>query len=254
MKEIEGTEVSKVIEVGEDTNMVVIKEGVVVGSEVEAMVGIKVVEVMDTKEAIVGTREIMGEATKTEIMIRQKDPIWRTEDTQINIIIEVKVAVIIMGNKIDIEVYRELGVSPPEPGPVLTSSSAPSELPASNTNIDNVVLESGAGSGEEQRRVRYNEDPGPGSQSKRVRLNTDLSSHITLDIPQPLASSSGFAVGVNCEVREEQAKEEVETFRSQLDQMTRSQLLGFIKTILNLVDSFVEEEIEAGKDVMLVSF
>ena len=120
-----------------------------------------------------------------------------------------------------IEVYRELGVSPPEPGPVLTSSSAPSELPASNTNIDNVILESGAGSGEEQRRVRYNEDPGPGSQSKRVRLNTDLSSHITLDIPQPLASSSGFAVGVNCEVREEQAKEEVETFRSQLDQMTR---------------------------------
>ena len=39
-----------------------------------------------------------------------------------------------------------------------------------------------------------------------------------------------------------------------LDQMTRSQLVGFIRTILNLVDSFVEEEIEAGKDVMLVSF
>ena len=39
-----------------------------------------------------------------------------------------------------------------------------------------------------------------------------------------------------------------------LDQMTRSQLVGFIRTILNLVDSFVEEEIEAGKEVMLVSF
>ena len=108
MKEIEGTEVSKVIEVGEDTNMVVIKEGVVVGSEVEAMLDIKAVEVMDTKEAIVGTREIMGEATKTETMIRQKDPIRRTEDTQINMIIGVKVVVTIMGNKIDIEVYREL--------------------------------------------------------------------------------------------------------------------------------------------------
>ena len=38
-----------------------------------------------------------------------------------------------------------------------------------------------------------------------------------------------------------------------LDQMTRSQLVGFMRTILNLRDAFVEEEVEAGKDVMLVS-
>ena len=36
-------------------------------------------------------------------------------------------------------------------------------------------------------------------------------------------------------------------------QMTRSQLVGFIRTILNLRDAFIEQEIEAGKDVMLVS-
>ena len=39
-----------------------------------------------------------------------------------------------------------------------------------------------------------------------------------------------------------------------LDQLTRSQLVGFIRTILNLRDAFIEEEIEAGKDVMLVGF
>ena len=39
-----------------------------------------------------------------------------------------------------------------------------------------------------------------------------------------------------------------------LDQMTRSQLVGFIRTILNLRDAFIDEEIEAGKDVMLVGF
>ena len=39
-----------------------------------------------------------------------------------------------------------------------------------------------------------------------------------------------------------------------LDQMTRSQLVGFIRTILNLRDAFIEEEIEAGKEVMLVGF
>ena len=38
-----------------------------------------------------------------------------------------------------------------------------------------------------------------------------------------------------------------------LDQMTRSQLVGFMRTILHLRDAFVEEELEAGKDVMLVS-
>ena len=39
-----------------------------------------------------------------------------------------------------------------------------------------------------------------------------------------------------------------------LDQMTRSQLVGFIRTILNLRDAFIDEEIEAGKEVMLVGF
>ena len=39
-----------------------------------------------------------------------------------------------------------------------------------------------------------------------------------------------------------------------LDQLTRSQLVGFIRTILNLRDAFIEEEIEAGKEVMLVGF
>ena len=39
-----------------------------------------------------------------------------------------------------------------------------------------------------------------------------------------------------------------------LDQMTRSQLVGFIRTILNLRDAFIDEEIEAGKDVMLGGF
>ena len=38
-----------------------------------------------------------------------------------------------------------------------------------------------------------------------------------------------------------------------LDQMTRRQLVGFIRTVLNLRDAFVEEELESGKDVMMVS-
>ena len=38
-----------------------------------------------------------------------------------------------------------------------------------------------------------------------------------------------------------------------LDQMTRRQLVGFIRTVLNLRDAFVEEGIEAGKGVMMVS-
>ena len=102
MKVIEGTEDSKVIEVGEDTNTVAIKEVVVaVGTEVEAMVGIKVAVAMGTKEAIVGTKIIMQEDTKTEIIVNQKG-------TQINMIIEVKEVVTIVGNKIDIEVYKEL--------------------------------------------------------------------------------------------------------------------------------------------------
>ena len=39
-----------------------------------------------------------------------------------------------------------------------------------------------------------------------------------------------------------------------LDQMTRSQLVGFIRTILNVRDAFTDQEIEAGRDVMMVSF
>ena len=38
-----------------------------------------------------------------------------------------------------------------------------------------------------------------------------------------------------------------------LDQMTRIQMIGFIRTILNLRDAFSDQEIEAGKDVMMVS-
>ena len=59
MKVIQGTEDSEVIEVGADTITVAIKEVVVVGTEVEAMVGIKVAVATGTKEAIVGTRIIM---------------------------------------------------------------------------------------------------------------------------------------------------------------------------------------------------
>ena len=102
MKVIEGTEDSKVIEVREGTNTVAIKEVVVaVGTEVEAMVGIKEAVAMVTKEATVGTRIIMQEDTKTEIIVNQKG-------IQINMIIEVKEVVTIVGNKIDIEVYKVL--------------------------------------------------------------------------------------------------------------------------------------------------
>ena len=119
-----------------------------------------------------------------------------------------------------IEVYRELGVSPPEPSPVLSSSAAPSELQAA-ANIDSVVLESGAGEERERRRVRYSEEGGYDMQSKRVKLNTELSSHITLDIPQPLASSSAFDMTTDRDGGQEQTKEDVDTLRNQLDQMSR---------------------------------
>ena len=39
---------------------------------------------------------------------------------------------------------------------------------------------------------------------------------------------------------------------SSMEKMTRSQLVGFIKTIINLRDRFLEEEIRAGSDVMQV--
>ena len=37
-----------------------------------------------------------------------------------------------------------------------------------------------------------------------------------------------------------------------LDQMTRSQLVGFIQTVMNLRDCFLEEQITAGSEVMQV--
>ena len=46
----------------------------------------------------------------------------------------------------------------------------------------------------------------------------------------------------------------MKTKANTMDQMTRGQLVGFIHTILNLRDSFTDQEIEAGKDVMMVSF
>ena len=45
----------------------------------------------------------------------------------------------------------------------------------------------------------------------------------------------------------------MKTRANMMDQMTRSQLVGFIRTILNLRDSFTEQEIEAGTEVMTVS-
>lgn len=43
----------------------------------------------------------------------------------------------------------------------------------------------------------------------------------------------------------------MKTKANTMDQMTRGQLVGFIHTILNLRDSFTDQEIEAGKDVMM---
>ena len=123
-----------------------------------------------------------------------------------------------------IEVYREM--PSPEPSPVLSSSAAPSGLPApNNPNIDSVVLDGGAGpgTGQELRRRRFSEDGGYDLHSKRVKLSTELSSQITLDIPQPLASSSGFDGLTNHDVGQEQTKEndDDDSLRGQLEQMTR---------------------------------
>ena len=41
---------------------------------------------------------------------------------------------------------------------------------------------------------------------------------------------------------------------NKMDQLSRSELVGFLQTILHLRDSFLEEEIEAGSDVMQVWF
>merc|ERR1711971_666909 len=98
-------------------------------------------------------------------------------------------------------------------------------LPApNNPNIDSMVLDGGAGpgAGQELRRRRFSEDGGYDLHSKRVKLSTELSSQITLDIPQPLASSSGFDGQTNRDVGREQTKEDDDdSLRGQLEQMTR---------------------------------
>ena len=81
------------IEVEEVTNMVDIKETVVVAMEV----------VMDTKEAMQGIKEIMEAAIKIK-----EDTNLTIEVIRINMITEVKVIGIIVGNIIDIEVCKEL--------------------------------------------------------------------------------------------------------------------------------------------------
>ena len=80
------------------TNRVDIKEPAVVAMVVEIME-----VVMDTKEAMQGIRAIMEEDTKTK-----EDTNLKIEDILINMITEVKVTAIIVGNIIDIEVCKEL--------------------------------------------------------------------------------------------------------------------------------------------------
>ena len=75
-----------------------IKEPAVVAMVVEIME-----VVMDTKEAMQGIRAIMEEDTKTK-----EDTNLKIEDILINMITEVKVTAIIVGNIIDIEVCKEL--------------------------------------------------------------------------------------------------------------------------------------------------
>ena len=81
------------IEVEEGTNMVDIKEPVVVAME----------GVMGTKEAMQGIKAIMEAAIKIK-----EDTNLKIEVIRINMITEVRVIVIIVGNKIDIEVCKEL--------------------------------------------------------------------------------------------------------------------------------------------------